>query len=94
LTGICVSLFFFWNRENLEPDLEPWKPSSRASRGLAKLSAMDFLDFVHQIDTEWPEYRRNFIAVVAIQAGRMGWWAYPKARSWCTSRVSLVYFLK
>ena len=73
-------------RQNLEPDLAPWQAESRGAAG--DLSALHFLDLLHQIHTEWPEYRRNFIAIVAVQAGRMSWWAYPEARSWCTSRVS------
>ena len=65
---------------NLEPDLAPW-------RKRAPLRALDLLDFVNQIDTEWPSYRRNFIAIVAVRQGRWRWWAYPSARQWCTRRV-------
>ncbi len=40
-----------------------------------------------QIDTEWLEYRRHFIAIVRIKDNKMRWWAYPNARGWCTRRV-------
>jgi hypothetical protein len=52
-------------RDNLDPDLAPWTPSARGK----SLVALDFLDLVHQIDTQWPEYRRNFVAIVVIQSG-------------------------
>jgi hypothetical protein len=52
------------------------------------LNALDFLQLVHQIDTQWPEYRRNFVALVAIEAGVIRWWSYPAARKWCTDRMS------
>lgn len=66
-------------RDNLLEDLAPWK-----SR---KLTALDFLNLLHEIDTTWFEYRRHFIAIVAIRNNKFTWWAYPKARKWCTSRV-------
>lgn len=34
------------------------------------------------------EYRRHFVAIVLIRNNVMKWWAYPKARGWCTRRVS------
>lgn len=71
-------------RDNLEPDLRPWRAKGR------KLTSRDFLDFLHQIDTEWLEYRRHFIAIVRIKDNKMRWWAYPNARGWCTRRVQTI----
>ncbi|KAG1671399.1 hypothetical protein FOA52_011896 [Chlamydomonas sp. UWO 241] len=75
-------------RGNLLPDLAPWSfPSPTRDR---PLSSLDLLQLLHQIDTQWPEYRRNFIAIVAIRSGVISWWAYPAARKWCTARVQYI----
>ncbi len=79
----CAQRHHSAHRANLEPDLKPW-----AKVRAKQLTALDLLDLVHQIETQWPEYRRNFVAFVAIQGGRITWWAYPAARAWCTGRVS------
>ncbi|KAG2482883.1 hypothetical protein HYH03_018226 [Edaphochlamys debaryana] len=71
-------------RNNLEPDLLPWRRLGRPLR------VMDLLDFMHQINTEWLEYRRNFLAIVRIKNNKMTWWAYPDARGWCTRRVKII----
>ncbi|PNW79812.1 hypothetical protein CHLRE_08g367750v5 [Chlamydomonas reinhardtii] len=71
-------------RDNLEPDLRPWKTKGRP------LTKMDFLGFLHEIDTQWMEYRRHFVAIVLIRNNVMKWWAYPKARGWCTRRVKFI----
>mmetsp|Transcript_8754 Transcript_8754/g.18672 ORF Transcript_8754/g.18672 Transcript_8754/m.18672 type:complete len:391 (-) Transcript_8754:207-1379(-) len=67
-------------RQNLEPDLKPWKVAG-------PLSSLSLLNLLHSIHTTWPEYRRNFVAFVVIKSGSIRWWAYPTARRWCTSRV-------
>ena len=68
------------SRDNLEPDLQPWR-----RRG--PLPATAFLDLLHAVHTAWPEYRRNFLAIVVVRNSKFTWWAYPTARSWCTARV-------
>ncbi|GLI63234.1 hypothetical protein VaNZ11_006123 [Volvox africanus] len=71
-------------RDNLEPDLRPWRQLGRA------LTRMDFLNFLAEINTSWLEYRRNFLAIVVIRNNVMRWWAYPNARVWCTRRVKFI----
>lgn len=66
-------------RDNLEPDLDVWREH--------QLGAGDFMALLRQIDQQWPDYRRNFVALVAIRNNSVSWWAYPGARSWCSSRV-------
>ena len=36
-------------RDNLEPDLGPWMPTTRSAKGIPRLTASDFLDLVHQV---------------------------------------------
>ncbi|EFJ50159.1 hypothetical protein VOLCADRAFT_103989 [Volvox carteri f. nagariensis] len=71
-------------RDNLEPDLRPWRQLGRP------LTRLDLLNFLHEIDSHWLEYRRNFLAVVVIRNNVMRWWAYPNARGWCTRRVKFI----
>ncbi len=84
-------------RDNLEPDLEPWLPAGNAAASAGAgtgrgrqgglLTALDLAELLHEVDTRWPPYRRNFLALVAIRNNTFSFWTYPMARSWCTRRV-------
>eukprot|EP00798_Chlamydomonas_sp_ICE-L_P022313 gene22313-29386_t len=75
-------------QDNLEPDLEVWRQKRPGSS--TPLLGKDLLNLLHQIDTEWPESKRNVIALVMIKAQRVRWWAYPEARQWCKDRVEAI----